>query len=708
MNKLTFTLGIVLASASASAQRIVPDSSRDSTRRLETVTVSVARSDVRLTKVPWAIGVLTADDVRRGQATVGIDEALNNVPGVMVSNRYIFALDQRLSIRGAGSRANFGTRGVKVLLDGVPQSLPDGQSQLTNVELGTIGRIEVLRGAASSLYGNGSGGVISFETDMRAPDRLAQELRTTFGSFGLAKYQLRTIGRTGRMVGSLSLSRLTFDGFRQFSGADLRQVNGALNVATTSTSTLQLRANIAATPFSLNPGALTAAEWAVNPDSAAATNITRGAQRDILQHQYSANWRRGSADGNNIRLIGYFLTRNVDNPLATPPPGPVTAINGTYSEIQRRFLGTRFDVQRVFDGSSAALRGGIDVQRSRDERRNWRSTNGARALATDTILVDQVETVTTIGPFATLTWAPITALETSAGIRWDRQSFDVADRFVGDGDDDSGERTMSAVSGHAGAVYSKHRSIMPYANVATSFETPTTTELNARSDGSGGFNENLGPQRIATAEIGGRGVRGRFGYDVSLFASHTNDAIVQFAEVTGRAFFRNAGRTRSTGAEVGLNAAVTSWLTTQVAYTHARYVFDEYRAVRPNSNPVAIDTLDGKRMAGVPEKFVRAGIRTNYKGASIDVDWTWSDFLYADDLNTLRIDDWGRGRLDVRAVWSGTIGGQRVSPFIGVNNAFDERYVGSITLNGNGGRVREAAPLRNLYAGFDVQWSILK
>jgi iron complex outermembrane receptor protein len=280
----------------------------------------------------------------------------------------------------------------------------------------------------------------------------------------------------------------------------------------------------------------------------------------------------------------------------------------------------------------------------------------------------------------------------------------VADRFTGDGDDDSGDRTMSAVSGHVGLIYGKRPSFMPYLNVATSFETPTTTELNARSDGTGGFNDELGPQRIATAEIGGRGARGRFGYDISLFASRTSDAIIQFQEIAGRAYFRNAGRTKSAGAEIGVNAAATSWLDARVAYTHSHYVFDEYRIPQPGG----VDTLDGRRLAGVPERFVRAGLRTHTSGATLDADWTWSDFLYADDLNTLRIEDWGRGRLDLRLAWSGTIGGQRVSPFIGVNNVFDERYVGSITLNGNGGRVREAAPLRNLYAGFDVQWSILK
>jgi iron complex outermembrane receptor protein len=712
MRMFRLTAGLLLFVAmEAGAQRVVPDSSRDTTR-LEAIKVSVARTDSRLTRLPWAVGVLGADDIRRGQATVGIDEALNNIPGVMVSNRYIHALDQRLSIRGAGSRANFGTRGVKVLLDGVPQSLPDGQSQLTNVELGTIGRVEVLRGAASSLYGNGSGGVISFETDMRSPYRLQQEVRTTFGAFGLAKYQLRTIGRTDKVIGSLSLSRMTVDGFRQYSGADVRQLNAAANVATGTSSLLQLRANVAAVPFALNPGALTAAEWAVNPDSAAATNVLRGASRDVQQQQYSANWRSGASDGNNFRIIGYYLTRQTDNPLASPPPPPTVVANGTIVEIRRRFLGARLDAQRLLGGAAAPrINAGVDVQNLRDVRRNARTTNGARLLPGDTIVVHQLETLTSVGPFATLAWSPVPSLETSAGIRWDYQSFEVADRFSGDGDDDSGERTMSAFSGHLGMIYSAVHSFMPYFNLATSFETPTTTELNARFDGTGGFNDDLGPQRIATAEIGARGATGgvgggggRFGYDIALFASRTRDAIIQFEEIAGRAYFRNAGRTRSTGAEIGVNAAATSWLDTRLAYTHAHYVFDEYRITRPERT----DTLDGNRLAGVPERFVRAGIRTHYRGASIDVDWTWSDFLYADDLNTLRIEDWGRGRFDARAVWSGTVGGQHVSPFIGVNNAFDERYVGSITLNGNGGRVREAAPLRNWYAGFDVQWSIIK
>src|SRR5581483_5515376 len=161
----------LLAAGPLGAQ--VPDSARrDTTRvqRLPEITVTVTRTQEPLLRVPAAVGVVDSTDIRRAQPTLGLDEALNNLPGVYVANRYNFSLDQRLSIRGFGSRANFGTRGVKILLDGVPQTLPDGQSQLTNVEFADLGRIEVLRGSASSLYGNASGGVILLESQPADPN----------------------------------------------------------------------------------------------------------------------------------------------------------------------------------------------------------------------------------------------------------------------------------------------------------------------------------------------------------------------------------------------------------------------------------------------------------------------------------------------------------------------------------------------------------
>ena len=158
--RLVIVLLAAIPAALRAQQPTRPDSAaRDSAQRLETIEVTVTRTPEPLERVPAAVSVLGKTDIRRGQATLGLDESLNDLPGVYVANRYNFSLDQRLSIRGFGSRSSFGTRGVKILLDGVPQTLPDGQSQLTNVEFGSIGRIEVLRGSASSLYGNASGGM---------------------------------------------------------------------------------------------------------------------------------------------------------------------------------------------------------------------------------------------------------------------------------------------------------------------------------------------------------------------------------------------------------------------------------------------------------------------------------------------------------------------------------------------------------------------
>jgi iron complex outermembrane receptor protein len=243
-----------------------------------------------------------------------------------------------------------------------------------------------------------------------------------------------------------------------------------------------------------------------------------------------------------------------------------------------------------------------------------------------------------------------------------------------------------------------------YGNLATAFETPTTTELAARVEVLGGFNPTLAPQRIVSGELGARGRVGRLDYDLAVFHSRTRDAIVQFLETTGRAFFRNAGATRALGTELGLTWVASPWLTLQAAHTFADYRFADYRLQRGT----AVDTLDGKRLAGVPAHFLRLGVRSRYGVGSLDADWTWSDRVWGDDLNTVPVEGWGAGRLDLRLAADGRRGGRRVAPFVAVNNALDQRYVGSITLNGAGGRVRESAPGRTYHAGLELGWSILE
>ncbi len=704
-------LAVALLALPAAGQQAPPTDSaaRDSLRAqaIAAQRVTVTRGEAALDRVPWAVGTQRTEQIRRGQATVGIDEALANIPGVVVANRYNYALDQRVSIRGTGSRANFGLRGVKVLLDGVPQSLPDGQSQLTNVDLAAIGSVEVLRGSASSLYGNGSGGVIAFTTDLSSPTPLGLTLRHTAGSFGLEKSQLRLAGRAGSTLGMLSVSRTRTDGFRQYSRAETSQLLAAVDQAIGARHTLQLRAGTAEVPTALNPGALTAAEYAANPDSAALANVNRGASREVTQRYVSARIR-GVMDRGEWSTALYLQRRFVDNALAVPPPGAPTAATsprGTFSTLDRRVTGARVDLRREL-APTLRLSTGFDLQRSFDVRRNQAATGGRPTAPTDTLLLDQNEIVESVGPFAQLQWEPRGDLTLSVGARWDRLRFAVNDNFLADSADNTGRRLLTATTGHVGAVWRLRDWLAPYANMATAFETPTTTELQVRPDGQGGFNPELGPQRLRTVEVGARGRWGaRLSYELALFEVNADDAIVQYLETSGRAFFRNAGRTRSRGAELGLGLRAARWLELQAAYTLADYRFGDY--ILPLTSTTA-DTLDGNRLAGVPERALRVGARARWAATTLDIDHSTQGDVFGDDRNLVPVRGWGRGQLNLRLAHSATWSGWRAEPFVSVQNLFDERYVSAVTLNGAFGRVLESAPGRNWYVGLELAAPLLR
>ncbi len=695
-------IGRASAQVPARADSVQADSAK--ARTLPEISVTVTRTPEALDRVPYAVGVLGKNDLQRGQPTIGLDEALSNLPGVVVANRYNFSLDQRISIRGFGSRSNFGVRGLKILLDGVPQTLPDGQSQLTNVEFGTIGRAEVLRGASSSLYGNASGGVVSLQTEPAAPGPFATRIRAEGGTGkrtgdDFYKWQSWSSGRAGNASGTLSVSQFKTDGYRQHSAAEIRQLNAGADYTFSGTTIGTLRLSAADDPTAENPGALTLAEYLANPDSAAANNITRRADKDVQQQQLSLGVKHIDAGGNEMDVTVFGLLRNLKNPLAAPPPSGLGPTIGTYVDIDRAVGGARVSGSRLLGsgGRAPRLTAGADVQRMRDDRQNLRADAG---VPTDSVLIDQREKITELGPFAQLLWSPDERLLVNGGVRYDWVRFDVTDHHLTDGVDNSGARTNSALSGSVGVSWSEGERFIPYANVSTSFETPTTTELVNQPNGAGGFNDQLKPQRAVNYEIGARGRPvPQVSYTVALFLGRIQDAIVQQQEVGGRAFFVNAGRTHNDGAEVGLTVAPVNGLTLSGAYTYAHYRFADYKIL----SGTEVDTLDGNRLPGVPEHFWRFGLRTALpRGFYFDADHTISSSVVANDANTIFVDAWGAGVTNARIGWGGDAGSVNLAPFFGVNNLWDRRYIGSVTLNGVGGRVIEPAPRRVLYVGMEI------
>ncbi|HKV74435.1 MAG TPA: TonB-dependent receptor [Gemmatimonadales bacterium] len=695
----------------AAQQPATSDTTRkDSTAvALPELSVTVTRTPEPLRRVPAPVSVLDSTAIQRGRPTVGLSESLNNIPGVYIGNRYNFSLDERVSIRGAGARANFGTRGVKILLDGVPLTMPDGQSTLINLDLSDVRRTEVLRGSAASLYGNASGGVVSLSSE-RVGDPLAATARGEGGSFGMYKAGVRLSGQTGTASGGLTVSHLSVDGFRQHSASDLTQVNFGGNWVTSAHGSLEAHIRYADQPKAQNPGALTYAEWQANPDSAAANNIRRNADKDVSQGMASLGYKYLTDGGNTYQATIFGVTRTLRNPLAAPPPDGLGPTAGTYVAIDRAAGGLRLSGINLLEHDGAAkLTYGLDLQRMRDNRTNARSVSGVP----DTLILDQTEKVTEFGPFAQLSWDFVPKVSALVALRYDWVAFDVADHHLSDGVDNSGSITMHAPSASVGFSYDAAELLVPYVNVSTSFDTPTTTELVNQPNTTGGFNTSLKPQKAVTYEVGARGRRGRFGYSLAIYDIEYRDAITQYSEVGGRAYYTNAGKSRNEGFEIGADVTPIDGVKLFGSYTYADYTFTEYRLV----NGATTDTLDGNRVAGVPKFFLRLGLRAQIlRDGWADIDQTFAGSYFADDANTLLVDGAGGstpgmppgiggGITAVRVGWNFHPSSMIIAPFIGVDNLFDKNYISAVTVNGAAGRVYEPGASRTIYAGAEIGWA---
>lgn len=672
-----------------------PDTSRIA--RLRTLDVSVTRAPERRLSLPATVGLVDSAAFRGGQLQNGLDETLGRVPGVYAVNRFNPSLDQRLAIRGAGARANFGVRGLKILLDGIPQTLPDGQSQLTNVDFAMVDQAEVLLGAASALYGNAGGGVIAFGTAVPAGPATLR-VRALGGSFGTSRAHIQAGGSSGLWSGSVGATRFDSDGARQHSATRAVQVTAGVNRVLADSWLLRARYYLADSPRARNPGALTLAEYLANPDSAAPNNVLRGADKSVRQHQAGLTLSRDDGAGTGIEAAVFGLTRTLVNPLATAPPGPSNPVSGTYSTIDRRAGGARLGYRRALDDRGNRLAVGADVQFMGDDRRNRRSRGGA---PTDTLTADQRETTSEVGPYLSLHLEPWSGVVVTGTGRYDRVSFRVLDRFDGDGVDQSGVRTMSAASGSVGMSVAAASGVSVYGNLATAFETPTSTELVSQPSGTIGLNAQLGPQRTITTELGVR-TAGPLALSGAVYRSAVRDALIQARERDGRAVFENAGRLVIRGVEAGLEWRPLAVLGLTLAYSHTDARFAAYRV----RNGAVVDTLDGNQVPGIPRHLLRAVASVHLGRFDMDVDQQVVSRFFADDRNLMPVEGWGAGitalRVHYRVPPRHTGPFAAVAPFASVSNLWNRRYLAAATVNGFGGRVFEPGASRWVYLGLDL------
>ncbi len=650
---------------------------------LEPVTVTATRVESTLEEIPAAVSAVDQDEIQLGTEQLGLDESLGRVPGLFFLNRYNFAQDLRASIRGFGARSNFGIRGIKIIVDGIPETLPDGQGSVDGIDLGSARQISVIRGPASSLYGNASGGAIIVETE-HGPAEPFVEWRTSSGAFGFLKNQFKAGGDQNHLNYLFSASKTRVDGYRDHSEAENTQLNGRFELGISDKSSLLASIHHTDQPLANDPGGIDAQSVSADRTGARDRNIAFDTGEALKQTRVGLLYKTELAADRSLETRVYQTRRDFSNKLPFEEGGAVA--------LDRNFIGAglKYTITGELAGRPNRLLLGFDYDRQNDDRSRFENLSGIIGGKT----FEQNERVTSHGMYLQDEIDLNDSMELTVGARYDDVEFDVTDRFLENGDD-SGKVGFDQISPMAGFSFIASDSIRLYATISTAFETPTTTEF--ANPGGGGFNQMLDPQKSTNYEIGLKSRTGTQSFELALFHIKVEDELTPFelASQPGRSFFENAGSSSRNGLEAAWTRRFGSGFELSGAYTWSDFSFDTFR----NADG---DVFDGNRIPGIPKSLFHADLSW-FGDTGFYASWgaTVAGSMFADNANDTRIDSYTVSNL--KSGYNGFAGDWEFSIFAGVNNLFDEDYNNNIRINAFGKRYYEPAPDRNTFFGINVR-----
>ncbi len=657
---------------------------------LEPIVVTAPRLATPLSDLPAAVDIIAPQDAVRARQGLQLDEALNRIPGVFAQNRYNFAQDVRLSIRGFGARAPFGIRGLRILQDGIPETTPDGQSQVDAIDLLNVQSIQVLRGPNAALYGNATGGVVAIQT-RDGSDPRGHGGGVLGGSFGFQRWEAVSEKQGAFHRYSLTAHDLRLDGYRDQARAEKRLLR-LHSAHAFEAGDLSLHLRYLDAPRTEDPGALTAAELAEDRRAAAPLARRLDSTQEAEQRTVGLQWRQPAGAG-ELRLGAFATQRDYAQQLPF--------FGSSQVAYERDFHGLNLGYERDLGPTRALL--GLDLERQRDDRTRrcinaafetlcvLRRPPPAEDLIFGPLALDQRERANTRGVFLQTDTLLGSDWNLGLGVRHDRIRFRIDDHLQLFGQDLSDQRRFDETSATAGLIHHWQPGHRVFANVATAFETPTFTEF-ANPAGTGGFNPELEPQRARSLEIGLRGETGTLGYDLTAYGARVRDELVPFQlePDDGRTYYRNAARTAREGLELGLDFQVTpEWsLRSALSLNDFRYRdFTDGKGV----------VQDGNRLPGLPRQqlFLEAAWERGPRYVTLDALHT--GHRYADDANTVRVDAQEVVNLRFGRYWEHRR--WRAEGFVAVNNLLDAQNIDNLRINANFGRYFEAAPERNVFAG---------
>jgi len=660
----------------------------------DAVVVTATRVPQPSLEVPASVDRIYSDELREGRPQVNLSESMGRVPGIVVQNRQNYAQDLQIQSRGFGARSTFGVRGIRLIADGIPATMPDGQGQAATFALDSAERIEVLRGPYSVLYGNSSGGVINVTTQ-DGPAEPTISASALAGSYGTSRYDAMFGGTWGNFNGIGDINRFDTHGYRVHSAATRDHSNVKLRVGGEDTK-VTLVANSLRQYDTQDPGGLTRSLMEQDPRQVAAGQEAFNARKTIKHDQAGVVFAQKLNPGSRVEASVYLGQRWVDQylniPLATQ--AAITHSGGEVT-IDRNFGGGAL---RYFNDLAASLRlaAGVEYDTMHDVRKGYINNLGVQGA----LKRNEDNYVWATGYYAQGEWRPSERWLLSAGARYSRVAFRNDDHFITSNPlngDDSGDKVYSAATPVAGVVFRLTPNHSFYGNYGRGFETPTFTEL-ANQNGSSGLNFNLQASRSEHLEGGVKSIfPGVVRLNAALFKIETQNEIVVDQNTGGRSTFKNVGHTDRSGFELAAETLTGGLVEARVSYTYLKATYREgFNTVIINGGPL-VNVAAGSQMPGVPARVLYGDVRFRKEPFFATVEGLSKSRVAVNDPNTDFAADYtvfnfitGLVQQDPR--W-------RITEYLRVDNLTDRNYVGSVIVNEGNGRYFEPSPRRSTTVG---------
>ncbi|HFX6240217.1 TPA: TonB-dependent receptor family protein [Acinetobacter baumannii] len=670
--------------------------------KLPTLHVEATRTDTGYLQTPASVFRIETPQVD-SSSQVNLTEVVKGIPSLQIRNRENYAQDLQLSMRGFGARSTFGVRGIRLYVDGIPATMPDGQGQTSNIDLSSLDHVEVLTGPFSSLYGNSSGGTILTSTkEGQGKDSI--ELSYSGGSHDKSRAGLVLQGGAkGANEPSYIISSSYFDtdGYREHSGAEKVLNNAKLSWNLNDGSKINWVTNYVKIHAD-DPQGLTHDQWNANPKQQVPFLKQFNVRKDIEQTQTGVTWSKPINDKNELYAMAYLGNRQVTQYQSIPKSTQDASINhaGGVIDFERNYYGADFRWTGKELLPNTTLSVGVALDAMDEDRKgfeNFNLVNGQPSYGVKgNLRRDEDNTLWNIDPYLQASWQFLPTWRLDTGVRYSNVHYKSEDNYLSNGDD-SGKTDYDKVLPSVALSWQILPELMAYVSYAKGFETPTFTEMAYRPDGQSGFNFDLTASTSDTYETGLKSQNQLGDFTLAVFQTKTKDDIVSAGNSNGRSTFRNADKTLREGVEFAWNKKLWRDLIATASYSYLDATFDADIPALGNIAQIS----SGNAIPGIAKNQAYASLAWQPShGLYGGVDVQYMDKVYVNDTNSDAAPSYSVTSANVGYAW--VMGDWKVNSFARVDNLFDKKYAGSVIVNDGNSRYFEPADGRNWSAGLRV------